>query len=141
MQCAMVKKLYSRSKASESWQSVNFFPELNEPARPAAARPVSHDAGGQAVDESAARTQRRGRDRRKPTNRRPSSVDSEQNRRAALIFEKMPERPLRVFVTGASGYLGQFLLDALLLASRTNDFFPAGTYSTIPDGIAEGSYY
>ena len=43
-------------------------------------------------------------------------------------------------MTGASGYLGQFLLDALLLASRTNDFFPAGTYSTIPDGIAEGSY-
>ena len=26
-----------------------FFPELNEPARPAAARPASHDASGQAA--------------------------------------------------------------------------------------------
>jgi hypothetical protein len=40
--------------------------ELNEPARPAAARPVSHDAGGQAAGESAVRTERR-QDRPKPT--------------------------------------------------------------------------
>ena len=48
-----------------------FFPELNEPARPAAARPVSRDMGGQAAGGSAVRTERRGQDRRKPTSRRP----------------------------------------------------------------------
>ena len=36
-----------------------FFPELNEPARPAAARPVSHDMGGRAAGGSAVRTERR----------------------------------------------------------------------------------
>ena len=36
----------------------------NEPARPMAARPVSHDAGGQAAGESAVRRERRGQDRR-----------------------------------------------------------------------------
>ena len=52
-------------------RALRFFPELNERARPAAARPVSHDAGGQAGGESAARTEQREQDRRKPTNRRP----------------------------------------------------------------------
>ncbi len=40
-----------------------FFPESNEPARPVAARPVSHDGGGQAAGESAVRTERQGQDR------------------------------------------------------------------------------
>ena len=40
-----------------------FFPELNEPARPAAARPVSRVGGCRA---SAVRTGRRDMDRRKP---------------------------------------------------------------------------
>ena len=44
-----------------------FFPELNEPARPAAARPVSHDVGGLAAGGSAVRTERRGQDRRNPS--------------------------------------------------------------------------
>jgi hypothetical protein len=44
---------------------------LNEPARPVAARPVSRDTGGQAAGGSAVRTERRGQDRRKRTNRRP----------------------------------------------------------------------
>ncbi len=39
----------------------------NEPARPAAARPVSHDAGGQAAGGCAVRTERPGQYRRKPT--------------------------------------------------------------------------
>ena len=38
-------------------KTVTFFPELNEPARPTAARPVSRDTGGRA---SAVRTERRG---------------------------------------------------------------------------------
>ena len=42
---------------------VQFFPELNEPARPAAARPVSRVGGRRA---SAVRTGRRDIDRRKP---------------------------------------------------------------------------
>ena len=49
----------------------------------------------------------------------------------------MPKQ-LKILVTGASGYLGQFLLDALLLSSRATDFITAGTYSTVADGIAEG---
>jgi hypothetical protein len=50
-----------------------FFPELNEPARPTAARPVSHDASRrrQAAGGSAVRTERRGQDRRKPAIRGP----------------------------------------------------------------------
>ena len=48
-----------------------FFPELNEPARPAAARPASHDVSGQAAGGSAVRTERRGQDRRKPAIRGP----------------------------------------------------------------------
>ena len=50
-------------------------------------------------------------------------------------------RPLKVLVTGASGYLGQFLLDALLLSSRASDFIAAGTYSTLADGIADGNLF
>ena len=50
-------------------------------------------------------------------------------------------RPLKVLVTGASGYLGQFLLDALLLSSRASDFIVAGTYSTLADGIADGNLF
>jgi hypothetical protein len=49
----------------------SFFPELNEPACPAAALPVSHDAGGRAAGESAVCTERQGQDRRKPTKWRP----------------------------------------------------------------------
>ncbi len=45
--------------------------ELNEPARPAAARPVSRDMGGQAAGGSAVRPERRGQDRRKPLDRPP----------------------------------------------------------------------
>jgi hypothetical protein len=41
-------------RTSTTGRTVTFFPELSEPARPAAARPVSHDAGGQAAGESAA---------------------------------------------------------------------------------------
>jgi hypothetical protein len=52
-------------------QRLQFFPELNEPARPAAARPVSHDEGGQAAGGSAVRTEQRGQDRR---NRRTASM-------------------------------------------------------------------
>ena len=55
-----------------------FFPELNEPARPAAARPALHDAGGQpeAAGGSAVRTdsERRGQDQRKPAIHSPWSV-------------------------------------------------------------------
>ena len=51
-----------------------FFPELNEPARPAAARPVSRDMGGQAAGGSAVRPERRGQDRRKPPNPGPAAA-------------------------------------------------------------------
>ena len=36
-------------RTSTTGRTFTFFPELNEPARPAAARPVSHDAGGPVV--------------------------------------------------------------------------------------------
>ena len=58
-------------RTSTTGRTVTFFPELNEPARPAAARPVSGDMGGQAAGGSAVRPKRRGRDRRKPVDRRP----------------------------------------------------------------------
>ena len=58
-------------RTSTTGRTVSLFPELNEPARPAAVRPVSHDMGGRAAGGSAVRTERRGQDRRIPTNRRP----------------------------------------------------------------------
>lgn len=54
-------------RTSTSGRTVSFFPELNEPARPAAARPVSHDMGGLAAGGSAVRTERRGQGRRNPS--------------------------------------------------------------------------
>lgn len=42
-------------RTSTTGRTITFFPELNEPARPAAARPVSRDAGGQAAGGSAVR--------------------------------------------------------------------------------------
>ena len=52
---------------------------------------------------------------------------------------------LRVLVTGASGYLGQFLLDEILQAGRAAGGRPiqaAGTYSSraesIPPGVQAG---
>ena len=50
-------------RTSTTGRTVTFFPELNEPARPAAARPVSRVGGRRA---SAVRTGRRDIDRRKP---------------------------------------------------------------------------
>jgi len=52
-------------RTSTTGRTDTFFPELNEPARPAAARPASRDAGGQAASGCAVRTERRGQDRRK----------------------------------------------------------------------------
>ena len=54
----MPKKLSSTLCAPLS-SVLQFFPELNEPARPAAARPVSRDMGGRAAGGSAVRTERR----------------------------------------------------------------------------------
>jgi hypothetical protein len=43
------------AKAMKQETDEVFFRELNEPARPAAARPVSHDMGGRAAGGSAVR--------------------------------------------------------------------------------------
>ncbi|KAJ1484711.1 hypothetical protein T484DRAFT_1796227, partial [Baffinella frigidus] len=52
------------------------------------------------------------------------------------------DSPLKVLVTGASGYLGQFLLDAVLAENASpagrRPLDVAGTYSTRPKGIPEG---
>ena len=49
---------------------------------------------------------------------------------------------LRVLVTGASGYLGQFLLDEILRRNGTvsgRTIKAAGTYSSRPDSIPDGA--
>ncbi len=56
-----------RHDNAEQKGTMLFFLELNEPARPAAARSVSHDMGGRAAGGSALRTERRGQNRRIPS--------------------------------------------------------------------------